>query len=358
MPATVDPLTDERWKDLVAELRSARPEPPLALRERVLAAAVLPPPPRRRGAAARVLLPVAAAALLAVGVGTALRSLPPAAGDAVRESPADAELRPQQLSGAGGDESAASPGRGIPSDDAEAAPEPFAPGQSGRLQEQHVALGVRVSDVDALSDATARAMEAARSLGGFVVAAHYAVPGPEGGDSTLVVRVPVTRVQEAIARFTRLGTIVSQDVRLQDLQAAYDRRDRELEGLRARIGRLEEQLAAPGLGEQERARLRTQLANARRAVDARVAQQRAAEQQGRLARVELVLTTRSAEDVAVPEDGAAATLRAAAEILGLMLVWLAAALIVAGPFILLAALAIVAARTRRRFAQAHLLERS
>jgi hypothetical protein len=364
MTATVDPLTDQRWAELVSELSEARPQPADALRTRVLATAAAPAPRRRPFPArrvARVLVPALAVALVAVGGVVGSRS----AGSPAHETAAEPQEAPFGLQGS----SAAEPMRSDsdPDSDARAAmpltreassPAPFAPGPAGRLQEQHVALGIRVPDVDALADATARAMEATRSLGGYVVAAHYDVPSPAGGDSTLVVRVPVGRVQEAIAHFTGLGTIVSQDVRLQDLQPAYDRRVRELEGLRERIGRLEQQLSAGGLTDEEQARLRTQLAAARRAVDARVAQQRAAEQQGRLARLELALTTRSADAAPAPDDGAAATLRAAAGIVGQMLVWVAAGLIVAGPFLAFALLAALAARTRRRVLRARLLERA
>jgi hypothetical protein len=358
MRATVDPLTDERWDELVAGLRSARPVPAPALRERVLAAAAATPPPSQPRArrAARVLVPALAVALVGVAGLAGSRSLGPLGGDEAAESIAVSPqgrpaARPSAPPAAADVDGEASAGEALSA-------APFSPTPPGRLQEQHIALGVRVPDVDALADATARAMEAARTLGGYVVAAHYDVPSPEGGDSTLVVRVPVTRVQEAIARFTALGTIASQDVRLQDLQPAYDRRERELDGLRGRIARLEVELAAPGLGEQERARLRTQLDEARRAVAAREAQQRAAEQQGRLARVELLLTTRTAGPPPPADDGAAATLRAAAELLKAMLVWTGAALIVAGPFLLLAGLAVAASRTRRRVLQARLLERS
>lgn len=364
MPATVDPLTEERWAPLVESLRAASPQPPEELLERVRSSAARPAPARHTPSAralARLLVPVGAVVLVAMGGVIASGSLGSASHEGVGPAQALQDTRgvPGAVAPVPGpevadseSEAAASPSGGEPTG------APFAPAPSGRLQEQRIALGVRVPDVEALSDATARAMQTARDLGGFVVAAHYDVPSTEDGDSTLLVRVPVSRVQEAIARFTALGTIVSQDVRLQDLQPAYDRRERELQSLRERIARLERQLAAEDLTQVERARLRSQLVAARRAVDARVAQQRAAEQQGRLARVELVLTTRTPEALPVPEDGATATLRAAAEILARILVFLAAGLIVTGPFALLAVLAVLAARGRRRVLQARLLERS
>jgi len=341
MPTSADPLADPRYDDLVQELRAARPEVAEALRTRVLAAAAASPPPRRRAVvgALRVVVPFAATLLVVAGVATGLRTLDAGGGD--DEAAAGSEPAPA-LTHSLEDETAAYGARARREGGGEALLAP--PASPSRLQEQRIALGVRVDDVADLADATARAMAATRSLGGYVVAAQYSA-GADAGDSRLVVRIPVTRVQEAIARFTALGTIVSQDVQLQDLQAGVDRRAGELERLRARIARLEERLAAPTIAPEERATLRRQLASARRAVQTRVAQQRAAEQRGRLARVELSLTTE--QPAAADENGAAATFRAAADLLLLLLTWLGAALLVATPFLLLG-FGVAAGLRRRR----------
>src|SRR5918995_973192 len=80
-------------------------------------------------------------------------------------------------------------------------------------------LRVRVRDADELSSATSSAMRLTRRLGGFVVRADYDTPGDGEGDSLLVVRVPVARVQDAIAGFAELGPIVGQRIAIEDLQA-------------------------------------------------------------------------------------------------------------------------------------------
>ena len=106
---------------------------------------------------------------------------------------------------------------------------------AGRLQQYDANLTVRVDNRDDLSKTTQDALRFTRRLGGFVVWARYAAPG-DGGDSELALRVPVDRVQAAIAHFSAYGELVSQQIVLKDLQQRVD-------DLTARIGRLNAEIA-------------------------------------------------------------------------------------------------------------------
>jgi hypothetical protein len=195
-----------------------------------------------------------------------------------------------------------------------------------RLQRQDVAMSLRVRD---LSGATQSAVRTTRRLGGFVAGADYAT-GSNEGNSRLAVRIPVANLQKAIASFTNLGTILSQHISVADLQGGLDRLD-------ARI------------------------ANARRAGHDRTVERLerrrdALVREGTYARVSLQLTTSK------PAPQAAAPGRFdrfwdnTGDILGKELIAVLYALVLAGPFVLIAALLVLAERSRRRRADHRLLE--
>ena len=59
------------------------------------------------------------------------------------------------------------------------------------------------------------------------------------GDSSLKLRVPVGRLQQAIARFNDLGTLLSQHIVVADLKAPLDRTETRITALRKVIAELE-----------------------------------------------------------------------------------------------------------------------
>jgi hypothetical protein len=195
-----------------------------------------------------------------------------------------------------------------------------------RLQRQDVSISLRVRD---LSGATQRAVRTTRRLGGFVAGADYATDA-NAGNSRLTLRVPVANLQKAIASFTPLGTILSQHISVADLQGGVDR--------------LEKRIA--------RARRDGHEKTAERLLRRRAALVR----EGTYATVSLNLTTtKPAAKHTVPSrfdrfwDNTK-------DILGKELIAVLYALVIAGPFILLAALAILGERARRRRADHRLLE--
>jgi hypothetical protein len=349
MPSPPEPVIDERFEELAAAVRAGRPRASDELRHRVRALAAAEPErrPARRFAVRRAVLVLAPAALVAIVAAGAITELSSSDGQersaAEKEQPAALEaLAPVEAREQRADASGAA-----------------LPPSRTRAQAYRAELRVRVRNLDGLSRATARAMRATRSLGGFVVRADYGAAAGSEGDSVLVVRVPVQRVQEAILRFSQLGTIVGQRIAIEDLQRTLDRQSEAIAALRGTIASLEHELRRAGLTDERRTRLRARLLNAERALAERTTGRTATRQRAATARIALTLTTR--DDREPPQRDRPGyferTVRDAASALAKALAWVVAALIVAGPVLLLGALAVPLGRRRRRRADERLLER-
>ncbi len=81
-----------------------------------------------------------------------------------------------------------------------------------------------------------------------------------------MLRVPVGRVQKAVAELSALGVLAAQDVSIRDVQGQLDTHTRRLLELNERIAKLRAELAAPDLSDEERARIEAQIARAQRQV--------------------------------------------------------------------------------------------
>ena len=86
----------------------------------------------------------------------------------------------------------------------------------GRYQDYEASLTVRVKDVDTLHDRTAEATQLARSFGGYVASVDESTSGGTG-QSDLVLRIPVARVEDAYFRLAKLGTVTAQHLSIRDL---------------------------------------------------------------------------------------------------------------------------------------------
>ena len=268
MPSQLEPALEERFGELLDQLRATHVEPSAELRQRVR---MLEPAPQRRPLFRRRVVALAFAAALLVGavaVGVAQRGGEPQqfADQGVRSAPAQA----QEDSSAGGG--------GVTEG---------APLSTARAQDFRAQLTVRVDDEDDLPDATRRAMQLVENLGGYVVSAQYS-----GGDtdSVMTVRVPIARAQEAINRFAGLGELAAQQYSLQDLQSTIDQLDAQADRLRARIAELEDELRNPDLTPRERANLQAELDQAQRDLEAIVDQRDGTAAQARMAEITLTLT--------------------------------------------------------------------
>jgi hypothetical protein len=203
-----------------------------------------------------------------------------------------------------------------------------------------------VKDVDALSDATQQALRITRDLGGYLVTVSYATS--DTGTASLTLKVPTAKVQDAITRLTGLGTIVSQQVQIDDLQGQVDELTRQETALLERIARLSARIAAPETDAETRATLQARR-DAARAELSRVRTARAqVNAEARYATIQLNLQTEQSSLVpAVPSRWDRALDRAQ-EILVVEATVVLTILVVLGPVLVLVMLAWLARRTARR----------
>jgi hypothetical protein len=360
--------------DLTNELRLAKPRASEQLRERVMALSERPVREPRlsfswpsRFTVRRVAL-VAVPAVVALGVGgavihgiassgapTAIRHQPSqtpttASFDSANRTPFTPAVPEKAIGGV--------PKANIGARDAQALNRSAITPSQTRLQHYQAAMTVRVDGLDELSPSTQQAMRIARGLGGYVVSAQF--NAAKEGNSALVFKIPVGHVQQAIARFSQLGTIVAQNIQITDLQAQFNQLVRKIGVLRVAIAKVDDQLADPSLSnedrvvlEQRRARLAAKL-EALRTSKARTAHSAA------LATVSLGLTTRAAAVPVKPEHRGTLgrALHDAGNILAKEAAWALYALIVLAPIALIAVAAFLLVRFGRRLADRRLLESS
>jgi hypothetical protein len=165
---------------------------------------------------------------------------------------------------------------------------------SSRLAHTDASLQIRVGDTDALSAATTRATRIATSLGGYAKSVQYSSPQTGGGAATIDLRVPAQNVKAAIARLSGLGTIVSQQLSVTDLQDRFKTQSAQIAQLHRRVAALLKAIADSSLPEAQRVLLRIQLAEAKRAVAQRTNARRGTLAAGATARIELVIGTEKA----------------------------------------------------------------
>ena len=228
------------------------------------------------------------------------------------------------------------------------------PPSSTRLNKYEAWLRVRVAD-DRLSSATTRAMQIARAYGGYVALVDMNTPGNKG-TASLVLRVPVTRVEDAVLRLGKLGEIQAQRVRIQDLTRQANVLRRQIVALQATIARLEHKLAAGGLSTDERLRLQYQLEEAKRSLAQKTKTRAGTVREGTLATVSVAFSTPQAAVVVPHHPGRLErTARDAGAFLFRELAWLLYAAIVLAPIALLAAALVFGVRTGRRRSEDRLL---
>ena len=225
------------------------------------------------------------------------------------------------------------------------------PPSTTRLNKYNAWLRVRV-DEDRLAKSTTRAMQIARGYGGYVSSVDMNTPG-QHGTASLVLRVPVTKVEDAVLRLGQLGEVTAQRVRIQDLQREANVLQREILKLQATIAALERKAAKGTLTPQEQYELVGGKVIARH-------KDEGARNDGarRNARHGLDDVLRAAAGGRGPARAGrlGRTLSHAGDFLVLELSWLLYALIVIGPIALLAAAAVLTVRAARRRSDARLLE--
>ena len=347
MPSLRDPALDERFDELAAQIRGARPRAPETLRRRVAETAargVPAPEPRRRRRVAPILV---FAALLLIGAVVAFAAAGLRGGSGADEQSAAGESA-RVLRQAAPVESGAAADSAAP--ETAQAPGALAPSPT-RLQLYRAQLTIRVDSPAELSAATRRAIRIARSLGGFVVSADLRTPEQGEGTSRLVLRVPTTKAQTAFERLAGIGTLVAQRVRLDDLQAGVNRRNERIDDLQARIAQLERRAATGEDVDEMLALLRAQLRQEQEAVEA-------ATRRGRLATFTLTLTTADPAVADEPDGDIEHAARTALDLLDDVVAVALYGLILGGPLVLLAVVIWLLERRRRRRSDERLLEQN
>jgi hypothetical protein len=356
--------TDEtRRAELLAQLRSTTLGAPEALRARVRAVA----PSRRRSLAWRpsrrlVFVAVPAACALAVTAaivhgltsGPAVRPvaqhLPKTVNGGAPTIQRLAPLTPQVDAGGGADK--AVPVHSFASPQTTLAPT----GGTNRLQQTDASLQVRVTDIEHLSSATRAATRIATSLGGYAQSVDYKTPHGGNGTAALELRVPAQNVQKALSRLAGLGTLVSQQVSVKDLQHTLQVQSEQVAQLRRRIAALRTALADPALPDAQRVLLQIKLSESKRALAQRLNARNGTVTAGTTARISLVLSTSKSIVAPTHHRGhLSRMLHSAVDFLGVEAIVVLYALIVISPFAVLGAIAWALARTRRRRDEERLL---
>ena len=160
-----------------------------------------------------------------------------------------------------------------------------------RAQDYAASLRLAVGTVAELSRSTQTVLDTVRSLGGAVETLQYGTPSAGTGSALIDLRVPVGRAQEALRRFSALGTITAQQVQIRDLQAGLDRETNRARALRHRVELLKAKLLSPSLTAEARVTLEGRLADAQTALESVLRGVHGIQQRAAFARFSLELDT-------------------------------------------------------------------
>ena len=366
---------ERRIGALLDELTIGEISPPAELRERVRSLTTAPPeaaPSPRRLPGLRLRRPqlrlapvLGVAAVVAVIVGvvaTQTRTSPPVSEVNLRAADQGAlapamdsnEKAYRAVVGTGSVPAVAPPSTsGTSSSTA-----PLPDGQ--RAQDYAASLRLAVGSVAELSRSTQSVLDTVRSLGGAVVTVDYGTPTAGSGSAVIDLRVPVGRAQEALRRFSALGTITAQQVQIRDLQAGLDEQSNRVRALRHRIDLLKAKLLSPSLTDVERVTLENRLADSQSSLESVLRGVHGLQQRAAFARFSLDLVTGRGTAIAPPSQpgGFERTADDALEVISVAGRGALFAVIVGGPFLLLVGGAWWLARRLRRRAARRLLETS
>jgi hypothetical protein len=337
--------------DLIHELRASRPSAPVHLHTRVRElAAAQPTQPRwtrwafpvRRGAL--IAVPAAVAiAVAAAGVVGLSRSDSPTRESLLQRAPAlgsvHGEAAPTMKA-----QAQKTPARNYGAADLAAGP---------RAQRVSATLTVEVTDAGAVSRAAQDALELTRSLGGYVISSS--VTTGEEGNASLTVRVPVARVQDAIAGLSGLGRIVSQQVSVEDLQEQLDQLERLRASLVAQITRITARLESEDLDAETTAALETRRRTLRVSLRSVRSQLAGTNAEARMSTIQLSIATPDSSGAVVPSSRIDRTIDGALNVLAWEGVVALGLLIVLAPFAIVGAAVWFGRRAYRKHEEERLL---
>jgi Domain of unknown function (DUF4349) len=306
-------------RDLVAELRGARPAAPEHLREqvRLIAAAATPPPKRFTWRRALVVaLPVAAAVAAAV-----VLTRPANRQTAVPLATVVERAAVQHGSAATAPKAV---DKAVPLQN------------SNRAQRYEAYLALRVRSADGVSNGVKRAQQIVTSLGGYSLSVRASTE-TESASADLTLKVPREHIQEAITRLSALGTITGEQVEVQDVQAGVNATDRLIARLQRRLRDLRAQ--------EQTDTVQRQIAAITARIERLQRQQQSTLRSTHYATIQLHLATKSAAVPATHHHGPLHGLGVAFRWIGIGAVY---ALALGVPFLLLVALVWSGVRIVRR----------
>ncbi len=220
---------------------------------------------------------------------------------------------------------------------------PSVAGASTRLQHTEAMLALRVKNV---SSATTAATHVATSLGGYAQSVTYS---SSSDTASLILRVPAQNVKTALARLSALGSILSQNLSVEDLQHDFQVETAQIAQLRRTIAALQTALRNPSLPDAQRVLLRIRLANAKSALAQRLHARQGTVTAGTTATVSVELSKKSSlVPVPVHRGRIDRMVRSAVAFLGLEATVALYAVIVLSPFGVAALLAWSVREARRR----------
>jgi hypothetical protein len=225
----------------------------------------------------------------------------------------------------------------------------------GRYQDYDASLTVRVKDVDTLHDRTAEATRLGRSFGGYVASVDESTNGGDG-QSDLVLRIPVARIEDAYFQLAKLGTVIAQHLSIKDLDQVVQSQRRRIVQLKVLIARIGETLRSSTLPADVRLRLELRRDAAKQELARVTGSNKATLREASLSRISLTLTSQQA---AAAKRGGMSRIERAARDAGSFLAGAGAVvlfvLIVVSPLIVLALAWILGARAYRRREERRLL---
>jgi uncharacterized protein DUF4349 len=252
-------------------------------------------PPRRRA-----LLPAlgVAGCVLAALVAVVLSA---GGGSNDSASSADSTAAPLAAQGQSSDSAKGSSGSGsagtASSGSALAAPAPSAPARQRRV-ERSTRLELTTTDVQAASDGVVRATQA---TGGFVQSSQVST-GDGRSTASFVLRVPTGRLDDALARLSRLGHVRSLQQSADDITNVYNGASTRLAEARAERRGLLRALAKATTAAQITS-LRARIADNRRALQRDQRELDAVRNRASYATIGLELTGVARKHAAVPSGG-------------------------------------------------------
>jgi hypothetical protein len=167
------------------------------------------------------------------------------------------------------------------------------PPTPGRHQDYEAWMTLRVKDPDALTERTNDAMRVVRSFGGYVETVQQSSGSDGSGEADLRLRVPVGRVEEALVQLSGLGSVLSRQVSIVDLEQTLGQQRARILRLRLYIARALAELKTE-LPADVRLRLQLQLQSARDALAQTTRSNRGTLKRAALSTVSLTLTTQKA----------------------------------------------------------------